>query len=141
MAIRTRTAAAFVIVLLPVYPVGGALVRAAKPLTIQSFNRTDSTRLTYEIAQDRADHLPKWDPRTAPDPPLSFAGALKAARAWQFPKFGTQKVAEAGLYRNNPWNTWYYHIIFRANTVTPTVNVIVLLDGSVVEARVDKIKP
>src|SRR5262245_21488415 len=42
----------------------------------------DGTRYLFEIAPERAEHLPRWDPQTAADPPLPLGAARRAAEAW-----------------------------------------------------------
>ena len=115
----------------------------------------DGTRYLYEISQERADALPQWDQRSAPDPPLSMSAAKRAAESWltsRIPEVKTFDVSSlffAKVFPAAPADPrriavcWYYRITFdpvlggRRLNAAGDFTVVVLLDGSIVEPRRD----
>src|SRR5207247_2684739 len=57
-------------------------VPASALILVTTIVGQDGTRYLYEISQERADALPQWDQRSAPDPPLSMSAAKRAAESW-----------------------------------------------------------
>jgi TonB family protein len=107
----------------------------------------DGTRYLYEISQDRAAGLPRWDQRARSEPPLSVSQARKAAEAWltsRAPEVKTLEMTSLSLVNLNPAGLWNYRLTFdpvvggRRLTGGRDFTVVVLLDGSIVEPRVEQ---
>jgi TonB family protein len=107
----------------------------------------DGTRYLYEISQERASGLPRWDQRAGSDPPLSVSQARKAAEAWlasRAPEVKTLELTSVNLLNLNPAGLWYYRLTFdplvggRRLPGGRDFTVVVLLDGSIVEPRVEQ---
>ena len=60
----------------------------------------DGTRYQYEISQQRASALPRWDERAGSEPPLSMGEARKAAEAWLTSRAPEAKTLE-GVVRTD----------------------------------------
>jgi hypothetical protein len=110
--------------------------------------RPDGTDDVYELSDQRVVRLPAWDPQTTPEPPLSVGAAIVAARTWlQQRNPGLDRLenlavrlerAFADVQRPNS-HAWLYELRFQAlndgGRFGDMFNVIVLLDGSIVEPR------
>jgi TonB family protein len=116
----------------------------------------DGTRYQFEISEERADALPLWDQREAAEPLLSMREARRKAEAWltsRTPEIATVELSGVSLAKvlarlpTGPCTArscWYYRVSF-----DPVVGghrlygggdftVVVLLDGSVVEPRIER---
>ena len=88
MALRTGPVAAFVVLVTVAAP--GESSSQTPPVAGQSRSTIvlsgsaiqDGTRYQYEISQERAAGLPRWDQRAGSEPPLSIGVARKTAEAW-----------------------------------------------------------
>ena len=134
-------------------PVPPPAAQSRPVITITNAIGQDGTRYQYEISQERADRLPLWDQRVAPEAPLSMSAARKAAEAWltaRTPEIKTFELASqlfvrmsCGVDRSRV-GCWYYRIVLDPVVGGRRLNgggdftVVVLLDGSIVEPRVDK---
>jgi TonB family protein len=105
----------------------------------------DGTRYQYEISQERASGLPRWDQRAGSEPPLSMGVARRAAEAWltaRAPEIKTLELTSLSLLNLNPAGVWHYRLTFdplvggRRLSGGRDFTVVVLLDGSIVEPRV-----
>jgi TonB family protein len=117
---------------------------------VASSRGQDGTMYTWEILQQRGNAQPTWDPATMPTPPVSIADATKVADAWlkqQAPELKTFVLTSLTLFRMQPYmwpDRWYYRLEFdpivagRRLSGAGNFVAVVLLDGSVVEPRVDK---
>lgn len=167
MAFRTRLAAGFVFVLTMTAalavsakatvqtPAALPAVLAGPMVLVTVTTGQDGTRYRYEISRERAEALPQWNQRTAPEPPLSISAATKAAESWltsRIPEVKTFDVSSlffAKVFSSVPTDPcriagcWYYRIAFdpvvggRRLNAGGDFTVVVLLDGSVVEPRSD----
>ena len=167
MAFRTRLAAAFVFVLtittaLAVSakatlqtPAAPLAVLAGPMVLVTVTTGQDGTRYRYEISKERAEALPQWNQRAAPEPPLSMSAATKAAESWLTSRIPEVKTFDVGslffakVFPSAPTDPcripgcWYYRITFdpvvggRRLNAGGDFTVVVLLDGSVVEPRID----
>ena len=99
----------------------------------------------WEVTRERFDRQPSWRADAGTPPPLSAADALQAANDW-LQKHDTRTNASmmqsASLQRLSGLQ-WYYRIEYALQTATPAsaserVTVVVLLDGTVVEPRIEK---
>lgn len=115
----------------------------------------NGVRYVFEITPDRADKLPRWDPRQAPEPPLSMLEARRAGEAWLKAKASeirTLELSAIGLLRVFPRpplgscgasGCWYYRMTFdpivggRLLAGGGDDTAVVLLDGSIVEPRTE----
>jgi len=130
--------------------------RSPGTILITTAVRQDGTRYLFEIPQERADKLPAWDQRSTPEPPLSISAAKKAGEAWLLSRstdVKTFEMASLFLVPFNPGNApggscrpascWFYRLVFDPVISNRRLNgggdftVVVLLDGSIVEPRVD----
>jgi hypothetical protein len=117
---------------------------------VASSRAQDGTMFTWEIPQQRGNAQPTWDPATMPTPPVSIADATKVADAWlkqQTPELKTFVLTSLTLFRMQPYmwpDRWYYRLEFdpivagRRLSGAGNFVAVVLLDGSVVEPRIDK---
>jgi TonB family protein len=107
----------------------------------------DGTRYLYEISQERASLLPRWDQRAGSEPPLSLGGARRAAEAWlasRAPEVKALDLTSLSFLKTNPAGLWYYRLTFdplvggRRLSGGRDFTAVVLLDGSIVEPRVEQ---
>ena len=148
---RTSAVALFGMVM-AVQPSGAAAPQAppptpARPMIVLSGSAIqDGTRYVYEISQDRADTLPRWDARPGSEPPLSLGRARQAGEAWltaQTPEVKTLELTSANLLRANSAGLWHYRLTFdpvlsgRRLPGGRDFTAEVLLDGSIVEPRTE----
>jgi TonB family protein len=115
--------------------------------------RGDGTVDVYELGEERAAKLPRWDQSSSPEPPLSAGSAISIARGWlqqqnpQQDRFDLLEVALSAHFfpqaDRAAYAIWLYRIRLRP-VLQPTPSsarfgmplmVIVALDGSVVEPR------
>ena len=105
----------------------------------------------WEISSQRADRLPSWNPRNTPNPPLSSGDAIKVGEDWlrqQNPEVKTFELTNLTLARGYgvfaQSDRWYYMMYFdpvvggRRLAGGSNFAAVVLLDGSVVEPRIEK---
>jgi TonB family protein len=113
-------------------------------------------RSVYDVSEDRISRLPQWDQHATPEPPLSMRAATQAAEAWLISRNREIRAFEAsnlmllwvapaagpdGVCRRV--ECWYYRLAFdpvvggRRLPGGGAFTVIVLMDGSVVEPRVE----
>jgi TonB family protein len=116
----------------------------------------DGTRQMFEISPGRAERLPRWDQRIAVEPPLSILDARKAAEAWlktRAREVSTFDIGALSLLRTFPRppqagacgssGCWFYRFTFdpivgdRRLAGGNDYVAVVLLDGSIVEPRVE----
>ena len=129
-----------------------ARASAAQMSTLATSADQDGRRYVYEISQDRADALPQWDQQATPDPPLSMGEATKAARAWLTSRTPEIKIFELSALNllNVPARPgtcrrgcWFYRMNFnpviggRRLAGGGDFTVVVLMDGSIVEPRLE----
>jgi TonB family protein len=121
--------------------------------TIATSVDRNSTRFVYEISQERASGLPTWEQQAASEPPLSISEARKTAETWlmsRTPEVKTFELNALSLSRTPaPPGTcrgggcWYYRLTFdpviagRRLPGAGDFTVIVLIDGSIVEPRIE----
>ena len=130
----------------------------AKPSAGQTFTIATSidrndTRYVYEISQGRANGVQPWDPQASSEPPLSISEARKTAETWltsRTPEVKTFELNALSLSRTpgppgicRGGGCWYYRITFdpviagRRLPGAGDFTVIVLIDGSIVEPRME----
>lgn len=113
-------------------------------------------RYVFEITPERAEQLPRWDV-SAGEPPLSMSDARRVATTWikgKAPQADAFELAASSLVRATPSASapsapvpWYYSIGFdhtigdRRLAGGLESMVVVLLDGSIVEPRVEAPAP
>ena len=129
----------------------------ADPIAITEITQPDGTQQVWDISRERLMALPKWNLQTAPVP-LSLVAAVDVAQKWaarQNPGVARWQVVSAVLtpiaIRSGNFVTlssWYYRVQFATAIDSAAVlipgptgdarrlNVVVLLDGSVVEPKV-----
>jgi TonB family protein len=114
------------------------------------------TRSVYEVSEERSSRLPQWDQHATPEPPLSMRAAIQAAEAWLISRNRDIRAFEASnltLVRVAPAavpdgvcrrvECWYYRLVFdpvvggRRLSGSGAFTVIVLMDGSVFEPRIE----
>jgi TonB family protein len=140
--------------LVQIPPVQPAAAAGAMILVTTTFGQ-DGTRYIYEIPGERANALPQWEPRLAPEPPLSMSAARKAAESWltsRIPEIKTFEVSSlffAKVFQGLPTgpcrtvSCWYYRITFdpvvggRRLAGGSDFAAVVLIDGSIVEPRIE----
>jgi len=117
------------------------------PTSIVVYRRTDSDGRTtsFEIADERFQRLPVWNPNTIPipAPPLAAADAIRAATDWvnaSNPIPGGYEVLTITLRRfpGASATRWFYNIDLtpasrNPQSAAPLTTAVVLLDGSIVE--------
>jgi TonB family protein len=145
MVLRIRPAATFVLLALTT----GALAAAQNPGSI-FLARQDTPDGSYrwEILASRVSSLPQWNPRVDA-PPLSLDAAIKIGEEWlkqQTPEIKAFDVSFVSLARFPIQDLWYYRLQFdpvvanrRLSAGANPFTVVVLLDGSVVEPRVETV--
>ena len=137
----------------------GARAAAQVPsiLQIDVQAAADGTRYRFEVPLTRLAVVPQWDARAVPDPPVSAQAARTAAEkslASRAPDVKSFELADSVLRGVAPGDTchnglpypmcWHYRLTF-----DPVVGghrmaggghfvVVVLLDGSVVEPRIER---
>jgi TonB family protein len=137
-------------------PVPAPFVQSGNVLAITTAVGQDGTRYQFEIPEKRADTLPPWDQRAASEPPLSMTEARRIAEAWltsRTPEIKTFELSGLSLVKVPPrlptgpcaaGGCWYYRASFdpvvggRRLSGGGDFTVVVLLDGSIVEPRVEQ---
>jgi Ca-activated chloride channel family protein len=113
-------------------------------------------RSVYDVSEEQSSRLPQWDQHATPEPPLSMRAATQAAEAWLISRNREIRAFEASnlmLLRVAPAavpdgvcghvECWYYRLAFdpvvggRRLASGGAFTVIVLMDGSVVEPRIE----
>ena len=116
-------------------------------LVVQLQRRQDGSQLVWEIPAARANALAAWNSRSG-EPPLSFVHAITTGEAWlvtQTPEIKAFELSSANLNRLQPFlltGRWFYFLMY-----DPVVGgqrlpgglfaAVVLMDGSVVEPRIE----
>jgi hypothetical protein len=111
-------------------------------LDTMTVNRSSGIAVyTYDISEARHDRQPEWTPGKQPVP-LTIDQAIQIARDWinkqtwhdQFENFDK-------ITLDNQQGCWYYEIDYNKSddNLTPTF-VMVLLDGSIVEPKIESHK-
>jgi TonB family protein len=132
-------------------------VNFALEFTVSVATGPDGASYFFEITPDRANRLPWWDQSISPDPPLSASDARRAGERWlklrnpQVARFdlvssilmrsvsGTVSAACGGIS-----GCWHYRLSFepmdgaRQLPGGPDYIAVVLLDGTIVEPRIDQ---
>jgi TonB family protein len=121
-------------------------------LWLYSQRTSDGLMSYWEITPARGEALGPWNPRSGP-PPLSIVDAIKAGETWlaqKSPDVKTFELASAALQRTQPYSglgdRWFYRLDYdpvvagRRLPGGSNFIVVVLLDGTVVEPRVDRPK-
>jgi TonB family protein len=158
MAFRTGPAAGFVVLATVVAALGEsdvvvssqaapAIGQPRSTIVLSGSVIQDGTRYLYEISPERASLLPRWDQRAGSEPPLSLGGARKAAEAWltsRAPEVKALDLTSLSFLNTNPAGLWYYRLTFdplvggRRLPGGRDFTAVVLLDGSIVEPRVEQ---
>jgi TonB family protein len=153
MALRAGPVAALVVLLTIAAPgqsssqVPAATGQSRSTIVLSASAIQDGTRYQYEISPERASALPRWDERAGSEPPLSMGEARKAAEAWltsRAPEAKTLELTSLNLLNLNPAGVWHYRLTFdplvggRRLSGGRDFTVVVLLDGSIVEPRVEQ---
>jgi TonB family protein len=117
----------------------------------------DSATYVFEITPDRANRLPRWDQSTTPDPPLSASDARRTGERWltvRNPHVTRFELVSSTLMRSvsgavsagcgGTSGCWHYRLSFepvdgeRPLPGGPDYIAIVLLDGTIVEPRIER---
>jgi protein TonB len=126
-------------------PSGAPVVASPAPIRLTSQAR-EAGRVTivWEVSQERARQLPRWDPATV-QPPFSAndvaADAVKwlQARTPDVQRFELQTVALSRVRRGSEIDFWFYQLDFfgagNPRVADPLFKVVVLPDRSIVEPR------
>src|SRR5205823_5930942 len=140
MSIQHTAALAFVIAC------GAAPVAAQTAPVMLATMTQGATRYVFEIAPDRVRTQPQWDQRAAPEPQLSMKDARRVAETWLLshnPEIKTLALTSEMIIRSGPTGVWHYRVAYdpivggRRLVGGPAFMVFVLLDRSIVEARVE----
>jgi len=114
-------------------------------VTILRRTNADGVSLSWEVTRDRFDRQPTWSPDSGTPLPLSLSDALHAANEWlqkNGERTNTGLMQSASLLRFGG-RYWYYRVEYATVPVTAAnasdrITVVVLVDGSVVEPRIEK---
>ncbi|HEY7292219.1 MAG TPA: energy transducer TonB [Vicinamibacterales bacterium] len=122
--------------------------QAAAPagfINVMSRMDPNGRTIVWDVARERADHQPSWQPETSAAPPLAIGDAIRAGQAWVTkirPEVKTQALMTASLVRFGG-TRWYYRVEFAPSVDNrigdERITAIVLLDGSIVEPRTEKL--
>jgi TonB family protein len=117
-------------------------------IPIISVRGQDGAVSRWEMPLQQVNGLAPWNSRMGP-PPLSMDEAVRAAEAWlkqRVPGAETFQLSAANLARIQPdvlMDRWFYFLVFdsvaadQSQTLLRRFMAVVLLDGSVVDPRVD----
>jgi protein TonB len=128
------------------FVLGGGVRRDAS-IVVLSRAEPDGTRTLFEISEERFRRQPAWEPAHSGTVPLSLEHAIHIAMKWVNTNHspGSYRLADAGIARVGGRDSvrWYYRVNFARvaadNSLTSdVVTAIVLLDGSLVEPRVQQ---
>ena len=121
----------------------------ARPVILLSGSAIqDGTRYWYEVSPERASRLPQWDQRVSREPPLPTSEARRAGETWlggRAPEVKAFDLTSLNLLRSNVEGLWHYRLTFdpivggRRLPGGRDYTVLVLLDGSIVEPRVETV--
>ena len=133
-------------------------VNFALGFTVSLATGPDGARYIFEITPERANRLPRWDQSISPDPPLSGSDARRAGERWlklRNPHVTRFELVSSTLMRSfsatvsdacgSISGCWHYRLSFepvdgsRQLPGGPDYIAIVLLDGTIVEPRIERV--
>lgn len=119
---------------------------ADRDVVLLDATQEDGSRLRYTARADTISNTPPWDGKG--EPPFSFSKAVALAAEYLtqkypgFSRFELQRVGLTRIHNADIANRWFFHIVFSGNTrvnnvdVSKPMNVIMLLNGTIVESKV-----
>jgi TonB family protein len=127
------------------------------PFTVSEATGPDGAKQVFEITSERAALLPRWDQNITPEPPLSASDARRAGERWlkvRNPHVQRFELVSLSLLQRGSETVstqcggttgcWHYRLTFepmdgeRHLPSGPDYIAIVLLDGTIVEPRIER---